>query len=163
MEAENYRGDIEAAFLRIEQLEDELALFRADPSYERVDVANERLRRARERLRRLQRTLPLVLIASFAMTGAFALTDPSLAPFVRTVGAVLASFGAGSVLVTIVALLALSAQGARPKKLIELERQVRIAKGDVGSARRMRVESDTTRVQDEALDFDERLAASIRR
>ena len=162
MEAENYRGDLEASILRIDQLEHELALFRADPSYERVDVANERLRRARERRERLQRGLPLLLIGSFALTGAFALTDPSLAPFLRTLGSVLSSLGAGSVVVTIIALLAISAQGARPKKIIELERQVRLAKGDVGTSRRLRIESEAIHA-DETLDFDERLAAAMKR
>lgn len=162
MEAENYREDLSAAFLRIEQLEDELALFRTDPSIERVRIANERLTRARERRRRTLRALPLVVIASFTMMGAFALTDPTMPPIVRMVGQVLAAAGAASAMINIVVLLALSAQVARPTMLVELERQVGIAKGDVGAARRLRT-IDSENADDEGRSFDERLAATRRR
>lgn len=161
MEAENYREDLSAAFLRIEQLEDELALFRTDPSIERVRIADERLTRARERRRRTLRALPLVVIASFTMMGAFALTDPTMPPIVRMVGHVLAAAGAASAMTNIVVLLALSAQGARPTVLVELERQVRIAKGDVGAARRLRIDGENA--DDDGRSFDERLAAAQRR
>ena len=164
METESYRADLSAAYSRIEQLEDELALFRSDPSFERVEAASSRLEGAREVRRRLQRVLPLAIIASFTLMGAFALTDPSLPPIVRMLGQVLAAAGAVSAITNIVALLAMTAQGSRPKKLVELERQLRIAKGDVGDARRLRIEHESENLhEEETRSFDERLQAARRR
>lgn len=135
---EHYRDDLAAARRRIEQLEDELALFRADPGYERVDIAEERLAQLRERRARLHRLLPRICVASFAAMGSFALTNPALPGFVQTLGYVLCALGVVLALVTMAWIVLLAAQGARPRKVLELERQVRIAKGDVG---RMRVGS----------------------
>lgn len=134
---ESYRSELTAALLRIEQLEDELALFRADPGYERVDIAEERLARARARRRRWQKILPRVCIASFVAMGAFALTAPSLPAFVNALAYVICALGVASAAATMLGMLVLAAQGPRPKSLLELERHVRIAKGDVG--RRVRV------------------------
>ena len=78
------------------------------------------------------------------------------------VGQVLAAAGAASAMINIVVLLALSAQVARPTMLVELERQVGIAKGDVGAARRLRT-IDSENADDEGRSFDERLAATRRR
>jgi hypothetical protein len=135
---DGYRSELAAALLRIETLEDELALFRADPAYERVDIAEEALARARARRRRWQKLLPRVCIASFVAMGAFALTDPSLPGIVHVLAYGLCGLGVATALVSIVAMLVLAAQGERPKRFVELERHVRIAKGDVGN--RVRVE-----------------------
>jgi hypothetical protein len=162
VDAEHYRGDLTAALHHVEQLEAELAAFRADPAYERVEVAEEALARARGRARHLRRLLPRVLIASFVLTGAFALTDPAVAAPVRIVGYALAVLGASSTVVTIVALLMLSAQGLRPKRLLELERAVRLAKADVGMRHEARLRVLTTATSPEAVESDghEILAAS---
>jgi hypothetical protein len=57
-----------------------------------------------------------------------------------------------------IALLALSAQGDRPKSVRELERQVRIAKGDVGRQWRAEAAPPRLRAADaifvEAVDAD---------
>ena len=131
MDNEEYRNDLAAALVRIEQLEHELLLFRSDPAYERVDIAEERLDAARRRRARARKLLPQVLIASFALIGTFALTDPSLPTFVRVLAMGLTAVGAASTLLSIVALLLV--QRARTAKLDELERHLRIAKGDVGT------------------------------
>lgn len=135
---ESYRSELTAALVRIEQLEDELALFRTDPAHERVDIAEERLARARVRRVRLGRLLPRVCIASFVAMGAFALTDPALPVFVHVIAYGTCVLGAATAMITMAWLLVLAAQGSRPKGLLELERQLRIAKGDVG--KRVRVE-----------------------
>jgi hypothetical protein len=135
---DGYRSELAAALLRIETLEDELARFRADPAYERVDIAEEALTRARARRARWQKLLPRVCIASFVAMGAFALTDPSLPGIVHVLAYGICGLGMATALVTIVWMLVLAAQGERPKRFVELERQVRIAKGDVG--KRVRVE-----------------------
>lgn len=139
---ETYRDELTATLLRIAQMEDELALFRADPAYERVDVAEERLARARARRRRVQTILPHVCIASFVAMGAFALTDPALPVSVHVVAYLLCAAGGATAAVTIVWMLVLAAQGARPKSLRDLERNVRIAKGDVGKRLRSTVGYD---------------------
>jgi hypothetical protein len=134
---ESYRSELTAALLRIEQLEDEIALFRADPAYERVDIAEERLAKARARRRKLQKILPRVCIGSFVAMGAFALTDPTLPGFVQVLAYAICVLGAMTAMITIVGMLVLAAQGDRPKKHLELERHVRIAKGDVGRSLRL--------------------------
>jgi hypothetical protein len=144
VDTEHYRGDLTAALLRVERLEAELAAFRADPTYERVDAAEEDLARARARSRRARRILPRALVASFVLTGAFALTNPALAPAVQLLGYALAILGASSAVVVLVALLVLTAQGSRPRQLRALERALRLAKADVGMRReaRLRVADD---------------------
>lgn len=132
---DSYRDDLAAARLRIEQLEDELALFRADPAYERVDIAEERLAQMRARRARLHRLLPRICVGSFAAMGAFALTNPALPGFVQTLGYVLCALGGVLAVTTMAWIVLLAMQGARPRRVLELERQVRIAKGDVGRVR----------------------------
>jgi site-specific DNA recombinase len=144
---ESYRNELTAALLRIEQMEDELALFRADPAYERVEAAGERLARARARRRRVQKILPRVCIASFVAMGAFALTDPSLPVSVHVMAYVSCAAGGATAVLTIVWMLVLAAQGARPKSVLELERNVRIAKGDVGKRLRSEVGYDRANEQ----------------
>lgn len=140
MESQQYRGDLSAAFARIAFLEQELALFRSDPSYERVDVAEEELERAKERRGRLQRILPKTLILSFVCLGAFAFTDSDWA-VLRLLALGVTILGAASGLVCLAGLLVLLAQGPRPARIRELERNVRLAKGDIGARRaRVRVE-----------------------
>lgn len=156
---ESYRSELTAALLRIEQLEDEIALFRVDPSYERVDIAEERLARARAQRARLQKLLPRICISSFVAMGAFALTDPSLPSFVHGIAYAICALGSASAVVTILWMLVLAAQGARPKSLLELERHVRIAKGDIG--KRVRVEVARSRVP-ERLDDAEPAEAMAR-
>lgn len=136
---EGYRSELAAALVRIEQLEQELDIFRTDPAYERVDIAQEELTRARERRRRLQKVLPRVCIGSFVAMSTFALTETAVPVFVQLLAYAVCVIGVASAVVTMVWMLALAAEGARPKRLAELERQVRIAKGDVG--KRVRVEA----------------------
>lgn len=128
---EHYRNNLTAALVRIEQLEHELLLFRSDPAHERVDIAEEQLARAWRRRVRARKLLPRVLIGSFVAMGAFALTDPSLPVALRVLGLGLCGLGAVSTVMTIIALLVV--QRPRTAKLEELERRVRIAKGDVGA------------------------------
>jgi hypothetical protein len=145
MDAEHYRGELTAALLRLEQLESELITFRADPAYERVEIAEAELARARANVRRAHHLLPRVLVASFVLAGAFALTDPALESKVRLLGYALAILGASSAVLTIVALLVLSAQGSRPRRLLELERALRLAKADVGMRREARLRGGQSR------------------
>jgi len=142
---EGYRSELAAALVRIEQLEQELDLFRTDPAFERVDIAQEELSRARERRRRLQKILPRVCIASFVAMGTFALAEASLPPFVTFMAYAICALGIASAATTMVWMLVLAAQGERPKRLAELERRVRIAKGDVG--KRWRVENDDASIR----------------
>ncbi|MBS2012024.1 MAG: hypothetical protein JST00_04005 [Deltaproteobacteria bacterium] len=128
-----------AALARIDQLESELASFRADPAYERVALAEEALARSRARRAALARLLPRICIAAFVGMGAFALTNPALPPFVQSLAYVLSAAGALTASATIAWMLGLSAQGSRPKALVELERRVRLARGDVGMASRARL------------------------
>lgn len=134
----DYRDDLSAALLKIERLEEELALFHGDPSYERVEVAEEALARARARRRWLQKILPRVCIAAFVAMGAFALTHPALPEVVHLFAYAIVAAGLATAVVTIVWMLVYAAQGDRPKRILELERNVRLAKGDAG--RRLRVE-----------------------
>jgi hypothetical protein len=152
MGAEHYREALTAALLRIEQLEHEIALFRADPSHERVELAEERLEQARGRRRRAQKLLPRALVASLVLTGAFALTDPSLVPMLRGLGYALSAVGALSAMTTILGVIVMAAQGPRPVKFVDLERRVRIAKADVGARReaRVRIGDDSTLLPAEA-------------
>lgn len=142
---EGYRSELAAALVRIAQLEGELDLFRTDPAYERVDIAHEELARARERRRRLQKVLPRICIGSFVAMGAFALTDPSLPAFVHWMAYVICMTGLAIAAASIAWMLLLAAQGARPKAIVELERRLRIAKGDVG--KRVRLENDDATIR----------------
>lgn len=131
MEIEHYRSELTAALIRIEQLEGELTVYRADPAYELVEQAEERLELLRHRRERARRLLPQVLIGSFAMMGFFALTDPSLPVPLRVVGLILSLLGIASTGVSMLMLVLV--QRVRTPKMEALERQVRIAKGDVGT------------------------------
>ena len=133
MSTDYYRDEIAAARLRIEQLEHELAVFRADPAYERVEIAEERLGRARSLRERAQQVLPRLIVGSVALIATFALTHPDLPELVRGVAYVLFAVGVVAACVTTTALLVVNAQGRRPKRIVELERQLRIAKADVGA------------------------------
>lgn len=152
----SYRSELGSALARIAQLEAELATFRVDPSYERVALAEEALAHARARRRSLQRMLPRLCIAGFVAMGAFALTDPSLPVFVHGVAYALCAVGGFVATTTILAMLVLSAQGERPKAVVDLERRVRLAKGDVGkrvridarAVERARAESEAVSVAD---------------
>jgi len=136
---EQYRGDLGTAFARISHLEHELALFRSDPAYERVEVAQENLERATTLRQRLQRFLPKALIVSFVCMGAFALTDPTLPAALRFLASAVTVLGATAGLLSLAGLLVLLAQGPRPSRIRELERNVRLAKADMGARRRARV------------------------
>lgn len=123
---DTYREDLTAARIRIEQLEDELALYRADPSFERVDIAEERRAEARTRRALVQKLLPRAAIASFVLMGGLALAQADAPDWLRWIGYSLFAIGLLAAPVTIALLL------RRPRDLTDLERNVRIAKGDVG-------------------------------
>lgn len=141
---ESYRNELTAALLRIERLQDELAIFRADPAYERVDIAEEELERVKEARARWQKLLPRICIGSFAAMAAYALTQLSLPDVVEGLAYFVSAAGSAIAVVTMLWMLVLAAQGSRPKRVRELERRVRIAKGDVG--KRVRVASAETRM-----------------
>lgn len=128
MDQEQYRGDLAAAHVRIGQLEEELATFRADPAIERVDIAEERLAAAKARFAKVQKLLPRAVIGSFVLIAAFAITGTDLPEIVQTIAYVIFALGVMAAIGTSIALLRL-----RFSNLPELERQVRIAKGDVGT------------------------------
>ena len=134
MEPEHYRGELAAALLRIEQLSGRIALYEADPAHERVIVAEARLLRAHEQRRRAHWLWPRLLMASFAAMGAYAFTDPSLPHAVRILAYGVAVLGAASTVLMIGVALLLARETPWRKMLESLERDVRIARGDVGRA-----------------------------
>jgi hypothetical protein len=124
-----YRDELAAVYVRLDKLEAELELYRRDPAYERVVVAEERLDDAIERREQLRKYSPVALIAGFVLLSGFALTAVGL----EWVGYAVSGLGLLTLLVSFGTLAILGAQGAKPRRIVELERKVRLAKGEVGA------------------------------
>ena len=77
--------------------------------------------------------------------GAFAFTGATLPGFVEAMVYAICALGLATAVTTIAGMLVMAAQGERPKRFIELERNVRIAKGDAG--KRVRIELKERRAE----------------